>query len=129
MPRGPWAAVRALVIGLALIQAGWMTFDGSRALVVGDYVTPRTGVHAGQLGPWHQLVTAVGIAPRSTLMKSIFVIYGVIWLVLILAFMRSVPWAPTAMLMAAIGALWYLPVGTVCSMLQIAGLLWLRRTA
>jgi hypothetical protein len=121
--------VRALVIGLALIEAGWMTFDGSRALVVGDYVTPRSGTHAGQLGPWHHVVTAVGIAPRSTLMKTIFVTYGVIWLVVVLGFMRKASWATAAMLVAAIGALWYLPVGTVCSILQIAGLIWLSRTA
>ena len=60
-------------------------------------------------------------------MKTIFVTYGVIWLVLIVGFVRKAPWAPGAMLVAAIGALWYLPVGTVCSMLQIVGLIWLRR--
>jgi len=119
--------VRALVVGLALIEACWMTFDGGRALVVGDYVTPRTGAHAGQLGPWHHVVSAVGIAPRSTLMKTIFVTYGAAWLVIVLAFVRMAPWAPAAMLIAAIGALWYLPVGTVCSILQIVGLIWLRR--
>jgi hypothetical protein len=120
--------VRALVIGLALIEASWMLFDGGRGLVVGDYVTPRTGAHAGQLGPWHHLVTAVGIEPRSTLMKTIFVTYGALWLVIVLGFLRGAPWAAAAMLIAAIGALWYLPVGTVCSILQIVGLIWLRRT-
>ena len=118
--------VRALVIGLAIIEAGWMTFDGSRALVVGDYITPRTGAHAGELGPWHHVVEAVGIEPRSTLMKTIFVAYGFAWLMVIVGFVRRLPWAPTAMLVAAVGALWYLPVGTVLSIAQIAGLLGLR---
>ena len=81
----------------------------------------------GSLGPWRHVVTAVGIAPRSTLMKTIFVTYGLVWLIIVLGFVRMAPWAPTAMLVAAIGALWYLPVGTVCSVLQIAGLMWLRR--
>lgn len=121
------AIVRALVTALALLEAGWMTFDGTRALVVGDYVTPSTGAHAGELGPWHRVVEAVGIEPRSTFMKTIFVVYGFAWLMVIAAFVRRLPWAPTAMLVAAVGALWYLPVGTACSMLQIAGLLWLRR--
>ena len=119
--------VRALVIGLAIIEAGWMMFDGSRALVVGDYVTPRTGAHAGELGPWHHVVEAVGIEPRSSLMKAIFVAYGFAWLMVIVGFVRRLPWAPTAMLVAAVGALWYLPVGTAFSTAQIAGLLWLRR--
>jgi hypothetical protein len=36
-----WA--RAAVLILVLIEAGWMAFDGSRALVVGDLITPRSG--------------------------------------------------------------------------------------
>src|SRR5262249_34976465 len=112
---------------LALLEAGWMTFDGSRALIVGDYVTPRTGSHAGELGPWQHIVRGVGIEPRSTLMKAVFVVYGIAWISIVVAFLRGAPWAATAMLCAAIGALWYLPIGTVCSILQIALLVWLRR--
>jgi hypothetical protein len=119
--------VRILVLLLALSEAGWMTFDGTRALTVGDYVTPSSGPHAGELGPWRHVVSAVGIAPRSTLMKSIFVVYGVTWLVVIVAFVRGATWAWTAMMIAAAGALWYLPIGTVASAVQIAGLIWLRR--
>ena len=73
--------LRWLVIALALAEAGWMAFDGIRALVVGDYVTPRSGSYAGQLGPWARLVSAVGIGPRSTLMKAVFAVYGLAWLV------------------------------------------------
>ena len=119
--------LRGIVVTLAFVEAGWMTFDGTRALTIGDYVTPRSGPQAGQLGPWHYVVSAVGIAPRSTLMKTIFVVYGVAWLGVIAAFLRGATWAPTAMLVAAAGALWYLPIGTACSLVQIALLLWLRR--
>jgi hypothetical protein len=63
--------LRVLLIVLAVIEGGWMTFDGTRALTVGDYVTPRSGAHAGQLGPWHHVVSAVGVAPRSTLMGQV----------------------------------------------------------
>ncbi len=88
-----------IIVVLALTEAGWMAFDGMRALLVGDYVTPRSGPHAGQLGPWQNIVSAIGIAPRSTLMKTIFVIYGVVWLVIIAAFARNASWAETAMLL------------------------------
>jgi hypothetical protein len=69
-----------VVAVLAIIEAGWMLFDGSRALILGDYVTPTSGPYAGQLGPWTKLVSRVGIEPRSTLMKCIFTIYGAVWL-------------------------------------------------
>jgi hypothetical protein len=112
--------IRSTIIILALLQAGWMSFDGMRALVVGDYVTPSSGAYAGQLGTWSKIVLAVGIEPRSTLMKSIFVIYGVAWLIIISFFTQRLRWAWWAMLVAAAGSLWYLPVGTISSMIQIA---------
>jgi hypothetical protein len=112
---------------LAFIEAGWMVFDGARALLIGDYVTPRTGPYAGQLGAWSRVVSAVGIAPRSTLMKSIFTAYGALWLAAIAAFLLGRAWGWTAMLLAAVGALWYLPVGTALSVVQIGVLLVMRR--
>jgi hypothetical protein len=108
---------------LAAFEAGWMAFDGTRALLVGDYVTPRSGEHAGQLGPWAGIVSALGIEPRSAAMKAFFVVYGVAWLVVIACFVRGHGWARWAMLAAAAGSLWYLWVGTVTSALVLALLL------
>jgi hypothetical protein len=110
---------RWLVVVLAAAEAGWMLFDGTRALVVGDYVTPSTGEYAGQLGPWHAVVEALGIPARSTAMKAFFASYGAAWLVVVVAFARRRPWARTAMLGAAIGSLWYLVVGTLASALVL----------
>ncbi|MCL4704453.1 hypothetical protein KJ068_04780 [bacterium] len=41
--------MRWLVATLVILNAGGMTFEGTRALIVGDYVTPKSGAHAGQL--------------------------------------------------------------------------------
>jgi len=112
---------------LAVIVAGWFVLDGLRAFIVGDYVTPTTGEYAGQLGPWSRLVSAIGIDPRSTLMKAIFVVYGAIWLGIIACFLLRRPWAPTAMLVAAIGSLWYLPFGTVLGVVQVGMLVLVMR--
>jgi hypothetical protein len=121
--------IRSIVIILALLQAGWMTFDGARAFVVGDYVTPASGAYAGQLGAWSKVVLAVGIEPRSSLMKAIFVVYGVAWLVIISFFAQKLPWTWWAMLVAAAGSLWYLAVGTISSMMEIALLILARRSS
>jgi hypothetical protein len=111
--------MRWLIVLLSVAEAGWMIFDGGRALTIGDYVTPASGPYAGRLGPWAAIVSAVGIAPRSTAMKLAFVACGTAWLACAVAFARGVPWAWTAMLAAAIGSLWYAPVGTLLSGLQI----------
>lgn len=118
--------VRWILTACVIIQAGWIAFDGGRALLVGDYVTPSRGEQAGQLGPWSRLVSAVGIEPRGTPMKMTFVRYGLVWLVVCLAFMLGVSWAWWAMVALAVGALWYLPFGTLLSLIQVALLLLLR---
>ena len=115
--------LRWITIILALVVAGWLTFDGTRAFVVGDYVTPKTGEHAGQLGPWTKLVSSIGIEPRSTLMKTIFILYGIAWLATVICYALGYRWAWWAMLFAAVGALWYLWIGTVASLIIIILLL------
>jgi hypothetical protein len=52
--------LRWVVLVLALTEGGWMAYDGGRALLVGDYVTPSTGEYAGQLGPWKLACFAFG---------------------------------------------------------------------
>jgi hypothetical protein len=114
--------LRICVILLALGPGLFMTFDGLRALIVGDYLTPAMGPYAGQLGPWSGVVSAVGIAPRSSMMKVAFVIFGVAWLSSTAGFLLRKKWSAVALAVLAIATLWYLPVGTVISALILTGL-------
>ena len=107
------------IAGLVLLNAGWMAFDGGRALIAGDYFTPR----AGQLGTWSKVVGAVGIEPRSTSMKVIFLIYGLAYLGSTAALLLGAPWGWWgALLLAALG-LWYVPFGTLINLIVIVLLL------
>lgn len=115
-----------IVIILAVLNAGYMTFDGTRAIVAGDYIRPKTGEYAGQLGPWAKIVQAVGIAPESNLMKYFFLFYGAAWLGALVCYILKIPWAWAAMLAFAFGSLWYLWIGTINSLLQIILLLIIR---
>jgi hypothetical protein len=108
-----------LVVALALLEGGWLAFDGARALVVGDYVTPATGEHAGKLGPWAGVVSAVGIEPRSTLMKSIHLALGLAWLLAAIGLLLGRPCARAALLTCAVLGLWYLPFGTLIGIIAI----------
>ena len=112
-----------IVVVLAFVEGGWLAFDGGHALVTGEYVTPKSGQYAGQLGPWSKLVSAVGIEPRSTLMKLIHVTLGFTWVMMIVFFIWGSPWAWWGMIFCAGAALWYLPFGTLLSLIQIALLL------
>ncbi len=112
-----------IVVLFAFIEGGWLAYDGGHALVTGEYVTPSSGEYAGQLGPWSKLVSAVGIDPRSTLMKSIHLILGLVWVAMIVPFIFRVPWAWRGMFICAVAGLWYLPFGTLLSVIQIVLLL------
>ena len=108
----------AIVI-LVAFTAGWMLFDGSRALIAGDYTTPSSGEYAGQLGPWSNFVKAVGIEPRSTLMKSIFVGYGLAALVVLACFVFGLSWARMALIIVCVLGLWFLPIGTITNLIAL----------
>jgi hypothetical protein len=118
LPAAAW-----VVVGLAVLESGWMIWDGGRALLRGDYATFQSGPYAGQLGPWAEVVSRVGIDPRSTAMKAAFVVYGGVWLAIVACYVRRVRGAWWAMLAAAGGSLWYVSFGTLSSLLQMALLL------
>ena len=110
------------VVVLCLIQGAYMAFDGARALVLGSYATPSSGAHAGQLGPWSRVVSAAGIPPESTAMKTVFVVLGALWLLVGTGIAVQAGWTWPFGLVLAVGTLWYLVSGTVVSVL-VLGLL------
>lgn len=116
-------ALKWIVLALALFQGGWFIIDGSRALITGDYLTAPSGPRAGQLGPWSRLVSAVGIEPRSTFIKCVHLLLGIAWLTALatLASRAAVGW--WLALACGVATLWYLPLGTVTSIIVIALLL------
>jgi hypothetical protein len=120
--------IRWPVALLATVGAGWMAFDGLRALAVGDYV--RMGEDG--LGPWADLVSSAGINPTGTGMKVFLAAYGLCWLAVVVAYLRSPPMGRPAMVIAAAASLWYLVIGTAVSLLILALLApssWARRRA
>jgi hypothetical protein len=109
------AGLRWLTVAICAVQGGYMVFDGVRALVVGSYLTPASGEHAGRLGPWARIVRAMGIEPESTGMKAAFVVLGSAWLAAAAALALDLGWARPLGVVLAVGTLWYLVPGTALS--------------
>lgn len=103
-----------------------MTIDGSRALLAGDYFRPETGEYAGQLGPWAAIVSAIGINPESTFMKSVFIAWGALGLIFTVSFAMRVSRADKVLLFFNLASIWYLVAGTLSSVIQVIFLLILR---
>ncbi|MBL8076706.1 MAG: hypothetical protein JNM55_01990 [Anaerolineales bacterium] len=104
---------------LVLIIASYMIFDGSRALIYGDYLTPSAGSYSGQLGSWASIVSLVGIEPRSMFMKLAFVAYGFSMICMGVFFVMKFRWARLSLLTMAVLGLWYLPFGTIINLIVI----------
>jgi hypothetical protein len=116
-----------IIVILILLSAGWMFADGLRALVIGDYVTPKNGEFASQLGPWADVLRSVGFEPRSTFIKSAFVMYGVASFIAVVGFATDQPWGRNALIVMAVLGLWYLPIGTGTNIIALTLLLLFRR--
>ena len=119
--------IKWIIVVLAVLNFGYMLFDGGRALIKGDYIRPTSGEYAGQLGPWSKLVKKIGIDPESTTMKIIFVAWGIFGLLVTVCYVMKLEWAANGLLIINILSLWYLVPGTISSALQII-LLLIRRS-
>lgn len=104
------------VLILAAVTSAWMLFDGLRALIAGDFTTPKAGAYAGQLGPWAGLLTRVGLDPRSTFVKLLHVAAGAAWLLGAYSMLVGAEWGAAALWTAAFLSIWYLPFGTITSL-------------
>lgn len=111
--------MKYLISMIALCMGGWMLFDGCRALIVGDYITPGSGAAAGQLGPWSRVVRAAGLEPRSTRVKLLHVGLGAFWLAALAAFYGRPFLGWWALFGAALATVWYLPIGTALSIIEL----------
>jgi hypothetical protein len=109
-----------IVLGLVAIVGGWMLFDGLHALVTGDFVRPESGTHAGRLGPWANVVSGIGLTPRSMLVKIVFVGYASAYLAAGITFIARVPGTWWALVILAFLGLWYLPIGTIANLAVVA---------
>jgi len=116
-----------IIVVIIILSAGWMFTDGLRALILGDYVTPKSGKYAGQLGPWANVVQSVGLEPRSIFVKVTFVVYGTASLVAVAGFATGQPWGRNALIVMAVLGLWYLPIGTGANMIALSLLFLFRR--
>ena len=106
---------KVIISLIALLVGGWMIFDGAHILITGRYFGPE------KPGPWSSIVSAVGLDPFS--LGGPFIVLGALWLLFLVSMLLHQSWARYGALVVAVATLWYLPVGTVLSLLYIVLLL------
>ena len=96
---------------IALLAGGWMLADGIHVLLKGKYIGPD------KPGPWSIPFARLGIDPFK--LGPVFILFGILWLAGIALLFTDKPWALYAAGAVAIASLWYLPLGTVLSLIYL----------
>ena len=97
---------------------GYMLFDGVYVMIKGQYIGPP------KPGPWSGLFRFMGVDVFS--MGPVFILYGICWLVILYGLWSSRDWTFIAGLILAVATLWYIPFGTLISVVWILTLIFYR---
>lgn len=109
------AAAKIWLVPIALVAGGWMLFDGIHVLTHGKYFGRP------EPGPWSVIIMQLGIDPFA--LGSMFVALGTLWIVFLAALLRGKRWGWYGSVAIAIVSLWYLPIGTMLSVLYLVRLI------
>src|SRR5687768_14790416 len=107
--------MKYLVIGLSSINCLWMLIDGIYVITRGKYIGPE------EPGPWASVLSITGVDVFK--LGPLFILFGVAWLIFAVAFFAEMGWARALGLILSVLTLWYLPFGTLISIVVLVGLI------
>jgi hypothetical protein len=107
--------MKLLVTILGLLNGGYMLLDGLYVIFKGKYIGPE------KPGPWANLFYKLGVNVFK--LGPLFVIFGLLWLAWLWALWTNQGWAYGFGILISILTLWYLPVGTLFSIVILIILL------
>lgn len=106
--------MKYVIATLSLINGLWMLIDGIYVIANGKYIGPE------KPGPWAAILSLSGVDVFK--LGPLFIGFGLAWLVFGGAFMSDASGAKTFGLVLSVLTLWYLPFGTVISIIVIGTL-------
>ena len=92
---------------IALLAGGWMILDGVHVMLRGKYIGPD------KPGPWSVPFVKMGVDPFK--LGPMFIAFGAMWLVFLVATLTGATWGKYGSTVVAIATLWYAPLGTILS--------------
>lgn len=104
---------------VGLINGLYMFADGVYVLMYGKYIGPP------KPGPWSVLFEKLHVDVFK--LGPVFVVYGLLWLTWLYGLWSHASWSYTFGMCVSIATLWYLPLGTLFSLLTLAMLVFGRQ--
>ena len=111
--------MKILVTILGFLNGGYMLLDGIIVLVKGKYIGPE------KPGPWANLFYKLNIDVFK--LGPVFIVFGLLWLIWLYGLWTNQNWVYAFGLIISILTLWYLPVGTLFSMIILLALIFARQ--
>jgi hypothetical protein len=107
--------MKLLITILGFLNGGYMLLDGIYVLLKGKYIGPE------KPGPWANLFYKLGVDVFR--LGPLFIIFGLLWLIWLYSLWAGQSWAYLFGLLLSVVTLWYLPVGTLFSLVILVVLL------
>ncbi len=107
--------MKIVVLLLAFLNGAYMLLDGVYVILKGKYIGPE------KPGPWASLFEKWQVDVFK--LGPLFIVFGLAWLTWIYAFWNQLAWARGMGITLGVLTLWYLPVGTLFSIIIIVLLL------
>ena len=111
--------MKLLLSILAVLNGGYMLLDGIYVMLKGKYIGPE------KPGPWASIFAGFNIDPFK--LGPLFIVFGLLWTGWLVAFLTGQSWAFRYGLAISLLTLWYLPVGTLFSLVILVILISGRR--
>ena len=101
--------MKVLIAILGFINGGYMLLDGIYVMLKGKYIGPE------KPGPWSNLFYNLKIDVFN--LGPLFIAFGLLWLFWLYSLLTNQSWTYLLGIVTCISTLWYLPVGTVFSLI------------
>ena len=111
--------MKILILILGLLNGGYMLLDGLYVMMKGKYIGPE------KPGPWAELFYKFDINVFK--LGPLFIVFGLLWLIWLYGLWTSQNWSYTFGIMISIMTLWYLPVGTIFSLIILLTLIFAKQ--
>jgi hypothetical protein len=111
--------MKILITILGLLNGSYMLLDGIFVMIKGKYIGPE------KPGPWASIFYKLNIDVFK--LGPMFIAFGIFWFIWLYALWTNQSWAYLLGFIVSILTLWYLPVGTLFSILTIGILLFAKQ--
>lgn len=111
--------MKIFITTIGLLNGCYMLLDGLFVIFKGKYIGPE------KPGPWANLFYKLDIDVFK--LGPLFIVFGLLWLIWLYSLWTNQSWAFGFGLFICILTLWYLPIGTLFSLITIGSLLFAKQ--